>query len=433
MRQLSKVTPRRNQWPHQAKERGDQKRYLRKQLARVNAERDQATQARPEARAPRRERASHAQAVVVGPKVEVVWIALPLFLEAPSSLRAVSRVLTLLTHVLGLKQAPGPPTVLHGVRRLSLVRRPAAHLLRGLPLSPAPLSQGLSGRSALSMGLDTGQMGAGLALDAPHPPRPAGAPRLQQVRGLVVSVAASWTGAPLADGLKPRSAVLGRPAAYRKDGGSDRHQALSVWEAQGLASPALADLAHAGAGLLQRPDQPPPACARFVSAWGRVSGQLKHTSLACVVPPPVRTQARFLHGHRLCTWADRVLQLSPAGGAKTGSSLRQWRACLDELPTCTALGLLACQRMLKTTGLSPDTRAACAPLLDALPSAPVRLECRAYLAVQLPGFCAMKGGIHWGSKCAKVHSCKEYISSYRANERKGPLAERSAPCTRIRR
>ena len=30
---------------------------------------------------------------------------------------------------------------------------------------------------------------------------------------------------------------------------------------------------------------------------------------------------------------------------------------------------------------------------------------------QLPGFCAMKGGIHWGSKCGKVHSCKEYISS----------------------
>ena len=32
-------------------------------------------------------------------------------------------------------------------------------------------------------------------------------------------------------------------------------------------------------------------------------------------------------------------------------------------------------------------------------------------AHQLPGFCAMKGGIHWGSKCGKVHSCKEYISS----------------------
>jgi putative transposase len=30
---------------------------------------------------------------------------------------------------------------------------------------------------------------------------------------------------------------------------------------------------------------------------------------------------------------------------------------------------------------------------------------------QLPGFCAMKGTIHWDSKCAKVHSCKEYISS----------------------
>jgi hypothetical protein len=36
---------------------------------------------------------------------------------------------------------------------------------------------------------------------------------------------------------------------------------------------------------------------------------------------------------------------------------------------------------------------------------------RSPLQRQLPGFCAMKGAIHWGSKCAKVHSCKEYISA----------------------
>ena len=52
---------------------------------------------------------------------------------------------------------------------------------------------------------------------------------------------------------------------------------------------------------------------------------------------------------------------------------------------------------------------------------------------QLPAFCAMKEDSHWGEKCSKVHSCKGYIPSQRANERKCPLGERSAPCTSIRR
>ena len=92
--------------------------------------------------------------------------------------------------------------------------------------------------------------------------------------------------------------------------------------------------------------------------------------------------------HRLFTWADRVLKLSPAGGAKMGSTLAKLRACLDELPTCKALitrfradarGLLECQKILKTQGLSADTRGQCEPLIDAMPSAALRLELRAYL------------------------------------------------------
>ena len=55
------------------------------------------------------------------------------------------------------------------------------------------------------------------------------------------------------------------------------------------------------------------------------------------------------------------------------------------------------------------------------------------LLVQLPAFCAMKEDSHWGEKCSKVHSCKGYIPSQRANERKCPLGDRSAPCTSIRR
>ena len=54
-------------------------------------------------------------------------------------------------------------------------------------------------------------------------------------------------------------------------------------------------------------------------------------------------------------------------------------------PTCKALikrfradasGLLACQKILKSQGLSHDTLAQCQPLIDAMPSAALRQEFR---------------------------------------------------------
>ena len=96
--------------------------------------------------------------------------------------------------------------------------------------------------------------------------------------------------------------------------------------------------------------------------------------------------------HRLVTWADRVLQLSPPGGAKRGSILAKLRTALDDLPACKALiqrfrrdagALLQCQQMLKTQGLSPATLAPCEPLIDAIPTIAIRQEFSAYLAYQL--------------------------------------------------
>src|SRR5918911_654745 len=164
MSQLSKVQHSRNQWKHKAKERGDQDRYLRKQLARVKTERDQAKQALKEAQARLRQIERQAQAVVVLPKVDVVWLALQLFLEAHISFRAVSRVLTLLAHALGLKKAPCPQTVINWVLRLSIVRIQAAHLLRGVPLHSAPLSNSLIWMLDISIGLGTGKVLAVLAI-----------------------------------------------------------------------------------------------------------------------------------------------------------------------------------------------------------------------------------------------------------------------------
>ncbi len=392
MSQFSKINNSRKHWKGKAKQRGDNNRYLRKQLARIKAERDEAKRALKEAQVRLRQLESQVQAQAVRPKVDGVWIALRLFLEVRISFRAVSRVMTLLAGDLGIQRAPCPQTVINWVMRLSIVRIESARARRGLPLLHAPFSNGLIWIIDLSIGLGSGKILAVLALDAQHHQLVPGAPSLAHAHCLAVSVADSWTGDTIAELLGRLIATMGRPAAYLKDAGSDLHKAAALLAEQSLASPCIDDLSHAAAGMLKRYYQHHPAFERFLSACGRVSGKLKQTLLACLAPPTVRTKARFMNVHRLFSWAEQLLKLSPAGGAKTGSILARLRACMDELPECKGLitrfrgdaqGLLECQKILKTKGLCHGTLTQCEPLIDAMPSSVVRQEFRAYLVYQL--------------------------------------------------
>jgi len=392
MSQLSKVKHSREQWKHKATQRGDQHRYQRKQIARLTAERNRATQALKAAQARLRQLESQPQERVALPKVEVVLLALQLFCVARIGFRAVSRVLSLLAWALGIKKAPCPQTIINWVMRLSIVRIEAARSRKGLPLSQAPFTNGLIWMIDLSIGLGTGKMLAVLACDAHSHHLTPGALSLDRVHCIGGSVADAWTGDTIAELLGRLIAQMGRPAAYLKDGGSDLHKAVALLGEQELASPCIDDISHAVAGMLKRIYHDHPNWVTFLSACGRVSGKLKHTLLACLAPPNVQTKARFMNVHRLFTWADRLLKLSPTGGAKSGSTLAKLRACLDQLPACKALitrfrgdasALLACQKILKTNGLSHDTLAQCQPLIDTMPSRALRLEFNAYLAFEL--------------------------------------------------
>ena len=143
MSQLSKVRHSRTQWKHKATQRADQNRYQRKQLARVKHEQDRTATALKEAQARLRQLESQSQGLVARPKVDVVFLALQLFLVARIGFRAVSRVLSLLAWALGIKKAPCPQTIINWVMRLSIVRLEAARTLKGLPLRQAPFSNGL--------------------------------------------------------------------------------------------------------------------------------------------------------------------------------------------------------------------------------------------------------------------------------------------------
>lgn len=244
----------------------------------------------------------------------------------------------------------------------------------------------------MSIGLGTGKILTVLALNAHHHQLSPAAPGLQDVHCMAVSVADSWTGESIAAFLERLIASAGRPDAYLKDGGTDLQKAIRLLDEQELASPCIEDISHVIANLLKWWYQDQPIFEAFLSACGRVSGKLKQTVLACLVPPKVQTKARFMNAHRLIRWADRLLGLSPAGGARKGSTLSKLRACLDQLPSCRAfikrfrddaVPLLECQRILKAQGLSRSTIAQCEPFIQAIGSSPVRRKFIAYLEVQL--------------------------------------------------
>jgi hypothetical protein len=388
MSQQSKLRQSRQQWKQKAKERAAHNRCLRKELERLRKERDRAKQALQEANKQRRQKEARPTHL----KAHRVWLTLTLFTGARISFRAVSRVLHVLADWLGIGKAPCPQTVINWVMRLSVVRMQSARLLQGAARHLIPFTNGLIWIIDTSITLGTGKLLSVLALDAHHYQLAGCAPGFQHVRCIAVAVSPAWTGERLAELLERVIAVVGRPAAYLKDGGSELKKATDVLSERGLGSPVIDDISHAVANMLQRRYEKHPQFSTFLSVCGRVSSRLKHTVLACLTPPTVHTTSRFMNVHRLVRWADRVLGLLPAGRAKAGSVLAKLRTCLDELPACRtlicqfrddAVALLACQQMLKTRGLSHDTLTQCEPILDPMASVRVRQEFSRYLHHQL--------------------------------------------------
>src|SRR5712691_1668186 len=238
MSQQSKLRQSRQQWKHKAKERADQNRYLRKELERLRNERDRAKQALKEANKQLRQ----TEARPTHLKAHRVWLTLTLFARAHISFRAVSRVLHVLADWLGIGKAPCPQTVINWVMRLSMVRMQSVKLLQGAARHLSPFTNGLIWMIDTSITLGTGKLLGVLALDAHHYQLAGCAPGFQHVRCIAVAVSPAWTGERLAELLERVIAVVGRPAAYLKDGGSALKKATDVLRERGLGSPVIDDM-----------------------------------------------------------------------------------------------------------------------------------------------------------------------------------------------
>jgi hypothetical protein len=341
---------------------------LRKELARVKAERDQYKAEATAAKKSLAQAQGGKTGLALRCKEDVIHTALRLFLEARIGFRAVARVLKTLAISLGLNKAPCAQTVINWLVRLSLAR---------LQSPPSSLPTSVIWCLDTSIALGSGKILAVLAVDAEHFHQgQTKAITLQDVTCLAVAVADSWTGERIADLLQKLISVVGQPVAYLKDGGTDLAKAVNILGERHLDSPSIDDVSHVVANLFKHEYGDHSLFETFISACGQASKKLKHSILACLVPPKVTTRARFMNLHRLVTWAGRVLQHSPVGRTSAGSIVAKLRRSLGALPECRAFierfhrdatPLLACQKVLKSKGFNEATQRGCRTILAVLP------------------------------------------------------------------
>lgn len=96
----------RDNWKQKAACRAEKNRYQSKELARVKAERDKFKKELKESRARVHQLESQGRVIVLQSKVDLVFLALQLFVVARIGFRAVSRVLGIMMGSMGLKKSP---------------------------------------------------------------------------------------------------------------------------------------------------------------------------------------------------------------------------------------------------------------------------------------------------------------------------------------
>jgi hypothetical protein len=96
----------RDNWKQKAASRAEKNRYQSKELTRVKAERDKFKKELKENRARMHQLESQGRVIVIQSKVDLVFLALQLFVVARIGFRAVSRVLGIMMGAMGLKKSP---------------------------------------------------------------------------------------------------------------------------------------------------------------------------------------------------------------------------------------------------------------------------------------------------------------------------------------
>jgi hypothetical protein len=116
-------------------------------------------------------------------------------------------------------------------------------------------------------------------------------------------------GATVARQLEAASVRTGIvPRAIVSDQGSDLKNGISVYRRSHPETVATLDIAHQAANQLKRELTADPRWMAFVIAAGKAKQRLALTPLAALVPPTLRSKARYMNLQELIAWGSNTLR-----------------------------------------------------------------------------------------------------------------------------
>lgn len=115
------------------------------------------------------------------------------------------------------------------------------------------------------------------------------------------------TGKAVESRLKAVAEKTGVPRAIVCDGGSDLRRGIADFQETRPGVACLYDVKHKMALLLQRELERDARWTQFIGRINQTRSRLTLTSLACLIPPNLKSKARYMNLEPLARWGRRVL------------------------------------------------------------------------------------------------------------------------------
>lgn len=257
---------------------------------------------------------------------------------------------------------------------------------------------------------------------------------LEDCECIGLEVSRKWNGQLVAEALDKIIGKAGAPLAIIKDGGTDLNKGVTIFceKHPELAIQMIDDIGHFTANALKALFAQAKPFLEFLKITFKGAARIRQTTLACLLPPKVRSKGRFQGISAVAEWAQNMLAF--IGGqrrTKEGSEVNRARkafAGLSKLRPFLARFCNICmitdklQKLMKTAGLNQASYTQAKKILEKLPTRSlVRIRLSAWLEKHIRIHRAM--GIGESRLLVSSDVIESLFGKFKTIIQRNPLAE----------
>lgn len=201
-----------------------------------------------------------------------------------------------------------------------------------------------------------------------------GAIGLEDCECIGIKVSTIWNGELVNKELDEIFSKTGKPIAIIKDKGSDLEKGARLYSEQEHPRPILAidDVGHVAANALKAQFSCDKKFIKFLKIVKTGSSRIRQTTLACLLPPKIRSKGRFQGITKVANWAQKILGIMTTDSADKdlGAKLKKaFRGLLKlknfiEHFASTAMLVESFLKLMKQEALSEDSYAKAKIILE---------------------------------------------------------------------